>query len=85
MMMIGRVKNGRVTFAYRCECADCDEAGELVLMAGDRGTVACPSGCGAVYVPWLGPDRKWQLINVMMPVEEDGPPHIGGRDEAQPL
>ena len=65
--MIGREKHGRVTFDYVCQCADCDEAGRMVLVTSERGSVVCPGGCGAVYVPWRGPDGKWRLQNVVMP------------------
>jgi hypothetical protein len=69
--MIGRERRGRITFDYKCECADCDEAGRMVLIAAEHGTVACPGGCGAAYYPWKGPDGKWRLKNVVMPVYGD--------------
>ena len=75
MPMIGRERSGRVTFNYRCECADCDEQGRMVLVAAEQGTVACPGGCGAAYVPWRGPDGRWRLKNVIMP--HDGSPELG--------
>jgi hypothetical protein len=77
MSMIGREKNGRITFDYRCECADCDEAGRLVLVAAEQGTVACPGGCGAAYVPWKNPlnGHRWELKNVIMP--HYGSPELG--------
>jgi hypothetical protein len=66
-----RVRNGRITFDYRCACADCDEAGTMVLIEAESGTVNCPAGCGAVYAPWRGPDRKWRLRCVVLPVYGD--------------
>jgi hypothetical protein len=75
MAMIGRENNGRITFDYVCECADCDEAGRLVLVAAEQSIVPCPGGCGAGYVPWKGPDQKWRLKNVIMP--HDGDPELG--------
>jgi hypothetical protein len=81
MAMIGREKNGRITFSYRCECSDCDETGRMVLRAAEQGTVACPGGCGAAYIPWQGPDGKWRLKNVIMP--HYGPEYPGGDAAAE--
>ena len=78
--MIGREKKGRVTFDYVCQCADCDAEGRLTLMVDEHGPVACPELCGAAYVPWKGPDGKWRLKNVIMPMYDDGPPYIEERD-----
>jgi hypothetical protein len=47
----------------------------MVLIAAEHGPVACPGGCGAAYVPWKGPDGKWRLKNVIMPVY--GSPELG--------
>jgi hypothetical protein len=71
MSMTAIEKNGRIKFAYRCECCDCDEAGTMVLQTHERGTVVCPGGCGAAYYPWKRPDGKWELKNVIMPVYGD--------------
>jgi len=87
VVMIGREKNGRITFNYRCECVDCDEAGRMVLVASEQGAVVCPAGCGAEYMPWKGPDGKWRLKNVIMPVYGDPErwDYIEGIDDEEPL
>jgi hypothetical protein len=76
-VMVGREKNGRITFDYRCACPDCDAAGRLVLVAAEQGVVACPSGCGAAYLPWRNSlhHQRWELKNVVMPVY--GWPELG--------
>lgn len=75
MAMIGRQRKGDIRFNYKCECADCDEVGRLTIKAAERGTIGCPGGCGAAYVAWRGPDGKWRLQNVVMPVYGD--PEMG--------
>jgi hypothetical protein len=64
--LIGREKNGRITFDFKCACADCDEAGRMVLVASEHGTVACPGGCGSAYMPWIHPDGRWRLKCVIL-------------------
>lgn len=70
MAMIGRAKDGVLSFRYRCECRDCDADGRLSFPISERGPIACPEGCGAAYVPWRNPlnGGKWELKAVVMPV-----------------
>lgn len=71
MSNTGRQKGNNITFDFKCVCADCDEAGRMVLKANETGTVGCPGGCGTVYCPWRGPDGKWRLKAVVVPVYGD--------------
>lgn len=77
MAMTATEKRGRIKFSYRCECLHCDEVGVMALRTKERGTVACPGGCGTVYHPWKRPDGKWELKAVVMPVREEGPTWAG--------
>ena len=62
-------KRQRIRFHFKCECPDCDADGMMLLDPKEQGTVACPEGCGAVYLPWQNPmhRNRWELKNVVMP------------------
>jgi len=45
----------------------------MVLVASEQGTVVCPAGCGAAYIPWRNPlnGNRWELKCVVLPVYGD--------------
>jgi hypothetical protein len=61
-------KDGMNVFEFECE--GCGSSGVIEIPVEEHGTLACPEGCGAVYVPFKGLDGNPDLMCVVCPVYE---------------
>ena len=70
-----RRRVGSITY-FDFECPGCKAEGELGMDITEKGTIACPEGCGASFVLWQDGD-VWKLTCMVCPVSEEDAKALG--------
>jgi hypothetical protein len=66
---IVRPRNKGTQIFFDFKCPGCGAEGELGIKMGESGTISCPNGCGAIFLPW-DDEGIYKLTCVVCPVFE---------------